>query len=575
MTFTEALIIIINFAGALAVFLFGMKLMSEGLQKFAGDKMRSVMGKVTGSPVRGILTGAAVTTAIQSSSATTVMVVSFVNAGLLSLAGAVAVIMGANIGTTVTAWIITLFGLGEGGGAFSLPMLLGALALIFMFAKKDKLKYIGEFLIGLAMLLLGMNLLQQAMPNLEQYPEFLEALARLSDYGFWSILIFVVIGALLTCLVQASAAMMAITLVMCYNGWIGLDAAVALVMGQNIGTTITANLAAMVANTNGKRAARAHLVFNIIGVIITLIVFRPVLNLIANMTEGMMGSNPYTAVNAAGYDPNAIPLALSIFHTFFNVVNTIILVWFIPLIIRIVNWMVKDKPEDEEYTFKLAYIGHTFTNTAELNLEAAKKEIENFSKRVLRMYTFLPGLRTAKDDEEFNSVVERIEKYEEITDRMEMEIAKYLTRIAEGDLSQQGSQRISSMLRIVDNLESIGDTVYQIAMTRKNKRETAVHFDQHLNDNLDEMTKLVQQSLNVMDENLRGDYADINLEVANEVEQSINSYRDKLRIEHLNALKDGTYNFSIGNAYSGLYALYEKLGDYVINVSEAIAVKFK
>ncbi|MCQ2261147.1 MAG: Na/Pi cotransporter family protein [Bacteroidales bacterium] len=575
MTFTEALIIIINFAGALAVFLFGMKLMSEGLQKFAGDKMRSVMGKVTGSPVRGILTGAAVTTAIQSSSATTVMVVSFVNAGLLSLAGAVAVIMGANIGTTVTAWIITLFGLGEGGGAFSLPMLLGALALIFMFAKKDKLKYIGEFLIGLAMLLLGMNLLQQAMPNLEQYPEFLEALARLSDYGFWSILIFVVIGALLTCLVQASAAMMAITLVMCYNGWIGLDAAVALVMGQNIGTTITANLAAMVANTNGKRAARAHLVFNIIGVIITLIVFRPVLNLIANMTEGMMGSNPYTAVNAAGYDPNAIPLTLSIFHTFFNVVNTIILVWFIPLIIRIVNWMVKDKPEDEEYTFKLAYIGHTFTNTAELNLEAAKKEIENFSKRVLRMYTFLPGLRTAKDDEEFNSVVERIEKYEEITDRMEMEIAKYLTRIAEGDLSQQGSQRISSMLRIVDNLESIGDTVYQIAMTRKNKRETAVHFDQHLNDNLDEMTKLVQQSLNVMDENLRGDYADINLEVANEVEQSINSYRDKLRIEHLNALKDGTYNFSIGNAYSGLYALYEKLGDYVINVSEAIAVKFK
>ena len=575
MTLTEALIIIINFAGALAVFLFGMKLMSEGLQKFAGDKMRSVMGKVTGSPVRGILTGAAVTTAIQSSSATTVMVVSFVNAGLLSLAGAVAVIMGANIGTTVTAWIITLFGLGEGSGTFSLPMLLGALALIFMFAKKDKLKYIGEFLIGLAMLLLGMSLLQQAMPNLEEYPEFLEALARLSAYGFGSVMLFVVIGALLTCLVQASAAMMAITLVMCYNGWIGFDAAVALVMGQNIGTTITANLAAMVANTNGKRAARAHLVFNIIGVIITLIVFRPVLNLIANMTTSMMGSSPYTAVGAAGYDPNAIPMALSLFHTFFNVVNTLILAWFIPLIIKIVNWMVKEKPEDEEYVFKLAYIGHTFTNTAELNLEAAKKEIENFSKRVLRMYTFLPGLRTAKDDEEFNSIVERIEKYEEITDRMEMEIAKYLTRVAEGDLSLQGSQRISSMLRIVDNLESIGDTVYQIAMTRKNKRETAVHFDQHLNDNLDKMTQLVQRSLDVMDENLKNDYSDINLTAANAAEADINSYRDELRIENLDALKKGTYNFAIGNAYSGLYALYEKLGDYVINVSEAIAVKFK
>lgn len=575
MTFTEALIIIINFAGALAVFLFGMKLMSEGLQKFAGDKMRSVMGKVTGSPVRGILTGAAVTTAIQSSSATTVMVVSFVNAGLLSLAGAVAVIMGANIGTTVTAWIITLFGLGEGSGAFSLPMLLGALALIFMFAKKDKLKYIGEFLIGLAMLLLGMNLLQQAMPNLEQYPEFLAALARLSAYGFGSVMLFVVIGALLTCLVQASAAMMAITLVMCYNGWIGFDAAVALVMGQNIGTTITANLAAMVANTNGKRAARAHLVFNVIGVIITLIVFRPVLNLIANITTGMMGSSPYTAVGAADYDPNAIPMALSLFHTFFNVVNTLILAWFIPMIIKIVNWMVKEKPEDEEYVFKLAYIGHTFTNTAELNLEAAKKEIENFSKRVLRMYTFLPQLRTAKDDEEFNGIVERIEKYEEITDRMEMEIAKYLTRVAEGDLSQQGSQRISSMLRIVDNLESIGDTVYQIAMTRKNKRETAVHFVQHLNDNLDKMTQLVQRSLDVMNTNLENDYSDIDLTAANAAEADINSYRDELRIENLDALKKGTYNFAIGNAYSGLYALYEKLGDYVINVSEAIAVKFK
>ena len=575
MTFTEALLIIINFAGALAVFLFGMKLMSEGLQKFAGNKMRSVMGKVTGSPVRGILTGAAVTTAIQSSSATTVMVVSFVNAGLLSLAGAVAVIMGANIGTTVTAWIITLFGLGEGEGAFSLPLLLGAISLVFMFAKKDKLKSIGEFVIGLALLLFGMNLLQGAMPNLEEYPEFLEALARLSGYGFGSVIIFVLIGAALTCLVQASAAMMAITLVMCYNGWIGFDAAVALVMGQNIGTTITANLAAMVANTNGKRAARAHLVFNIIGVIFTLIVFRPVLNLIANMTTGMVGSNPYTAVGAEGYSPNAIPMALSVFHTFFNVVNTIILAWFIPVILKIVNWMVKDKPEDEEYVFKLAYIGGGWMSTAELNMEAAKKEIENFSKRVVRMYTFLPQLRTAKDDEEFNAVVERIEKYEEITDRMEMEIAKYLTKIAEGDLSQQGSQRISEMLRVVDNLESIGDSIYQIAMTRKNKRATAVHFDEHLNDNLEKMTELVQRSLSVMDANLNADYDKIDLAAATEAEHEINIFRDKLRLEHLDALKNGTYDFAIGNAYSGLYALYEKLGDYVINVSEAIAVKFK
>ena len=575
MGFTDILIIVINFAGAVAVFLFGMKLMSEGLQKFAGNKLRLAMGKMTGSTTRGIVTGAAVTTLIQSSSATTVMVVSFVNAGLLSLAGAVAVIMGANIGTTVTAWLITLLGLGESGGAFSLPMLFGAIALAFLFSKRDRLKSIGEFVIGLALLLVGMGFLQQAMPNLEQYPDALEALATLSGYGFWSILIFVVVGALLTCIVQASAAVMAITLVMCYNGWIGFDAAVALVMGQNIGTTITANLAAMVANTNGKRAARAHLVFNVVGVILTLIVFRPVLNLIADMTVGLTGSNPYTAVGAEGYKPTAIPMALSLFHTFFNVVNTLILAWFIPVIIRIVEWMVKEEPEDEEYTYRLKYIGGSWTNTPELNIQAAEREIAEFSKRVLRMYTFLPALRTAKDDDEFDATEKRIEKYEEITDRMEMEISQFLTHISEGDMSHEGSQRISAMLCVVDNLESMGDTIYQIAATRKNKREAAVHFDQHLNDNLEQMTRLVQHALDIMNDNLNGDYNRIDLTDATAAETEINQFRDQLREEHLNALKKGKYDFAIGNAYSSLYALYEKLGDFVINVSEALTIKFK
>ena len=575
MSFTEVLTIVINFAGALAVFLFGMKLMSDGLQKFAGNKMRFVMGKVTGSPLSGILTGAAVTTLIQSSSATTVMVVSFVNAGLLSLAGAVAVIMGANIGTTVTAWIITLAGLGEGSGTFSLPMALGAVALLFMFSKRDRMKSIGEFVIGLALLLVGMGLLQQAMPNLEEYPDALEALARLSAYGFWSILIFIVVGALLTCVVQASAAIMAITLVMCYNGWIGMDAAVALVMGQNIGTTITANLAAMVANTSGKRAARAHLVFNVIGVLLTLVVFRPVLDLIAEMTVGLTGSNPYTAVGAEGYSPTAIPMALSLFHTFFNVVNTAVLAWFIPGIVKLVEWLVKEPPEEDEYVYKLKYIGGRWMNTPELNMQAAEREIAEFSKRILRMYSFLPGLRTAKDDEEFEQVEERISKYEEIADRMEMEISQFLTRISEGDLSHEGSQRISAMLCVVDNLESMGDTIYQIAVTRKNKREAAVHFDQHLNDNLEEMTQAVQLSLDIMNNNLNTDYDHIDLSAATNAEEAVNVLRDRLREEHLNALKKGVYDFSIGNAYSSLYALYEKLGDFVINVSEALTVKYK
>ena len=570
MNYWNILVIILNFAGALGIFLFGMKLMSEGLQKFAGNGMRRILGKITDNPVTGILTGTLVTVAIQSSSATTVMVVSFVNAGMLSLAGAVAVIMGANIGTTVTAWLITLLGLGESGGAFSFPLFAVAIALFFMFSKKDKLKSFSEFIIGFALLLLGMEFLQGAMPNLEEYPDFLAALGSMSGHGFLSILLFIAIGTALTCLVQASAAMMAITLVMCYKGWIGLDVAVALVMGQNIGTTITANLAAMVANASGKKAARAHLVFNILGVIFTLIVFRPVMQLIARLTAGMMGSDPYTAVGAAGYDPAAIPLALSLFHTFFNVSNTCIQVWFIPQIIRIVNWMVKTKPEDEEDEFRLAYISRGWTNTAELNIQSAKKEIEDFSKRVLRMYTFLPGLRTAKDEDEFNRIFRRIEKYEGITDRMEIEIARFLTRISEGGVSQEGSQHISSMLRIIDNLESVGDTIYQIAATRKNKREAAVHFDQHLNDNLEHITSLVQSTLYIMDANLHQDYTEVRLDEAYTAEEAVNSYRNRLRAEHLEALKHNRYDYAIGTAYSGLYALYEKLADYVINVSEAI-----
>jgi len=569
MSTSDIIFIIINLAGALAVFLFAMKLMSEGLQKIAGSKMRAVLKRITGNPISGILTGTVVTAAIQSSSATTVMVVGFVNAGLLSLGGAVAVIMGANIGTTVTAWIITLFGLGGGSGGFNLPMFLAAVSLFFIFANRDKMKSLGQTIIGLALLLVGMELLQEPMAGLDQYPGFLNALGTLSGFGFWSILLFIVIGALLTCLVQASAAMMAITLVMCYNGWIGFDVAVALVMGQNIGTTITANLAALVANTAGKKAARAHLVFNVVGVLITLIVFSPLMHFIALLTQNMTGCSPYTAVTDPAYNHESVPLAISLFHTIFNVGNTIILAFFIPQILKVVDWMVKTKEEENEDEFRLTYIENNWLSTAELNLQSAKSEIEEFSKRVLRMYTFLPGLRTAKKDEEFNSIMERVEKYEEITDRMELELTKFLTRVGSGDLSQHTSARVSSMLRIIDNLESIGDSIYQIAMTRKNKREDAVHFDSGLNANLATMSELVQKALNVMDANLH-DYDHVDLDAAYAAEHEINNFRDRLRTQHLDALKLGVYDYAIGNAYSTLYAQYEKLGDYVINVSEAI-----
>lgn len=551
MKVTEILIIIINFAGSLAVFLFAMKLMSEGLQKAAGSKMRAVLGKMTGRPLNGILTGMGVTAAIQSSSATTVMVVSFVNAGLLSLGGAVAVIMGANIGTTVTAWIITLLGLGEGSGYFSLPLVIAAVSFVFMFAKRDKMKSVGQTIIGLSLLLVGMSLLQSAMPDLEKYPSLLQGIASLSGYGFWSVLLFVAIGAGLTCIVQASAAMMAITLVMCYNGWMGLDMAIALVMGQNIGTTITANLAAMVAGTAGKRAARAHLVFNVVGVVVTLICFRPIVGLIQHVF------------------PTDLPMAISLFHTIFNVGNTLLLVWFIPQIIWLVERMVPE-PQDEkdEDVFRLTYISAGPVNTAELNLQSAKREIMLFSKQVLRMYALLPELRTVHNEKEMDSVVARIERYERLTDRMDMELTKYLVAIGGGSISGHGSERIGSMLRICDNLESIGDSILQIALTRKNKYTDAVHFNDSQNANLAEMSALVENALMVMDANLV-DYDHADIAAANAAEHEVNACRDRLRASHLEALKLGQYGYEVGNAYSSLYAQYEKLADYVINVSEA------
>ena len=551
------LLIIINFTGALAVFLFAMKMMSEGLQKVAGSKMRAVLGKMTGRPLSGILTGTAVTAAIQSSSATTVMVVSFVNAGLLSLGGAIAVIMGANIGTTVTAWIITLLGLGGSSGYFDLPLLIAAASLAFFFMKRDKMHSIGQTIIGLALLLVGMRCLQNAMPDLGNYPSLLQGIASLSGYGFWSVILFVAIGAVLTCMVQASAATMAITLLMLHNGWIGLDVAIALVMGENIGTTITANIAALVAGVAGKRAARAHLVFNIIGVTLTLILFHPIL-----------------AVVKAVFPDNA-PMALSLFHTMFNVLNVGVQSWFIPQIEWIVTHLVPEKKvEKESDDYRLTYISRGPVDTAELNLQSAKKELQLFSKQVLRMYALLPELRTVKNAKEMDAVVKRIAQYEQLTDRMDMEINKFLVAVGGGSISGHGSQRISTMLRISDNLESIGDSIYQIALTRKIKYSDAVHFNESQNTNLAEMSALVENALLVMDGNLVNyDHADIR--AAEDAEREVNACRDRLREEHLDAIKHNRYGYEVGNVYSSLFAQYEKLADFVINVSESIDPSFK
>ncbi|KWW29843.1 MAG: phosphate:Na+ symporter [bacterium P3] len=563
MSFGEILLVLLNLAGALAVFLFAMKLMSEGLQKFAGSRLRHILSRITGRPLSGILAGAGITAAIQSSTATTVMVVGFAGAGLLTLGGAVAVVMGANIGTTITAWIIALFGLNTGGAegavSFSLPMLLATASLFFIFSNKNKMQYLGQTIIGLALLLVGMELLEHVIPQLDE--QVVHTISTWSHWGFWSVLLFIVVGAVLTIILQTSAAMTAVILLMASQGWIEFPMALALVMGQNLGTTLTAQVVAMTTGTTGKRAARAHLVFNVAGVLICLILFYPICNGIMSMTG--ITDNLSDPLNQQRY-----PLAITIFHTLFNVVTTVVLAFFIPQIVRVVEWMVPEKQEGEE-EFRLTYIEPAMLSTAELNLQSAKSEIEEFSKRVLRMYTFLPGLRTAGSEEEFDAIMDRVAKYEGITDRMELELTKFLTRVGSGDVSQHASERIGTMLRIIDNLESIGDTIYQIAMTRKSKREDAVHFDKHLNDNLDHMTELVQHALDVMDSNLH-DYDHVDLDAVYAAEHEINAYRDRLRAEHLDALKHGAYNYAIGNAYSSLYALYEKLGDYVINVTEAI-----
>lgn len=554
----ETLLDVLNFVGALGLFLFGMKLMSDSLQKLAGDKMRGVLSKMTSNRFSGVLTGAGITTLIQSSSATTVMVVSFVNAGLLKLSGAIAVIMGANIGTTVTAWIISLLGF-----EFNINMLVyPAIAVAAPFLFIEKRKSVGEFLIGFALLFMGLEALKGGVPDftLPQYSGVLEFIASLSGYGYLSILLFVLIGTILTVVVQSSSAMMAITLVMCAKGLIGFEVAAALVLGENIGTTITANMAAMMANATAKRAARAHLMFNVIGVVWMLVLFYPFLYLISWIVEPNGGNGIHLAALS-------IPVALSLFHSIFNIINTSVLVWFIPSIERIVSKIV---PINEEEDFRLKFIPTGFMAASELNIEPAKKEIESFSKRVLRMYNFIPELFEEKDEKKFEQLMSRTRKYEEITDRMELEIANYLTRVSENELSISASHEVSAMLRIVDNLESIGDSVFQLSIAIDSKNKQNISFTDEMNSKLGKMFSLVREAVVEMNANLLENYNNVNITKAKELESKINTYRDELRAEHTEAVKNNEYSYQTGICYSNLYAQCEKLADFAINVTEAI-----
>ena len=543
--------------GSLGLFLYGMKIMSEGLQKVAGDRLRSILTAMTTNRVTGVLTGVLITALIQSSSATTVMVVSFVNAGLLTLAESISVIMGANIGTTVTAWIISIFGFKVDMAAFALPLL--AIALPLIFSGKSNRKSVGEFIFGFSFLFMGLSYLKANAPDLNANPEMLAFVQNYTDMGFFSILLFLFIGTILTMIVQASAATMAITLIMCANGWISLELGAALVLGENIGTTITANLAALTANTQAKRAALAHFVFNVFGVIWVLIIFHPFMQLVNwGVDTFFQTSNPEVAIS----------YKLSAFHSIFNICNVCILIWGVKLIERTVCALIHPKEEDEEP--RLRFITGGMLSTAELSILQARKEIHLFAERTHRMFGMVQDLLHTEKDDDFNKLFSRIEKYENISDNMELEIANYLNQVSEGRLSSESKLQIRAMLREVTEIESIGDSCYNLARTINRKRQTNQDFTEKQYEHIHFMMKLTNDALAQMIVVVeKPEHQSIDINKSFNIENEINNYRNQLKNQNILDVNNKEYDYQMGVYYMDIIAECEKLGDYIVNVVEA------
>ena len=548
--------------GSLGLFLYGMKIMSEGLQKFAGDSLRRILTAMTTNRVTGVLTGVLITALIQSSSATTVMVVSFVNAGLLTLTQSIGVIMGANIGTTVTAWLISALGFKVDIAAFSLPLL--AFGIPLLFSGKSSRKSVGEFIFGFSFLFMGLQALKANAPDLGANPEMLAFVQNYADMGFFSIILVLFIGAILTMIVQASAATMAITLIMCANGWIDYQLGVALVLGENIGTTITANLAALTGNTQARRAALAHLAFNIFGVIWVLILFYPFTNAVSwFVTNVMRISDPSVAVS----------FKLAAFHTAFNISNTFVMIWFVGLIEKTVCFLIKGKKdEDEEY--RLRYITGGMLSTAELSILQARKEITLFAERTGRMLDMVKALFYEKNEDAFLKTYSRVEKYESISDRMEIEIANYLTCVAEGRLSSEGKEEIRIMLRAVSEIESIADSCNNMARSIKRRNEFKSIFTDEQNHNVDQMLALTEKALHRMIEILKkSELVRDDVNPSYNIENEINNYRNQLKIHNVEDINNKKYQYQDGVYYMDIIGEAEKLGDYVLNVVQAVIEK--
>ena len=573
--------------GGLAMFLYGMALMSEGLQKSAGDRLRAFMAKMTSNAFKRVLTGTVVTCLVQSSSATTIMVVSFVNAGLLTLGNAIGVIMGANIGTTLTAWITSL-GFSVNIALFAVPMM--GVGFVLHSSKKATMKNIGQFLMGFAIMYVGLTFMKDCSNAIlgEYQTGMMNFFGSINGFGFWSILLFLVAGAVLTIVLQASSATMAITMLLAASGLIDFKLAVAMVLGENIGTTITANIAAAVAHPSAKRAARAHTIFNIVGVIWVLCIFGPIVKLICMiMTElgfqdPMTASAELAAIAKSGETVDAAVMSnlkdsllygIAMLHTLFNVTNTLVLIWFTPLIEKAVVWLVKE-PKGESEKYRLKYISGGPLHTAELSLQEAKLELIHFAEICRNGFTYVREAINEQDKEKFDDLNDKLIKYEEITDRIEYEIATYLNEVSKNEISYEATERIKAMYKIIGEMESLGDSGESIGRILKRKEAHGKVFDKTILDRLNKMCDLIIKAYDVMIENLKNENLR-DISNAQNCEYNINECRNHLREEHIVNIESDSYNYLTGVYYMDVLAELEKIGDFLINISQAVVGKYE
>lgn len=557
---------IITLIGSVAMLMYGMKVMSEGLQKMAGSKLSNILGTMTTNRFSGVLTGAGITAAVQSSTATTVMTVSFVSAGILSLAQAISVIMGANIGTTFTAWIMVL-----GGGSFKMefvvyPLIVMAIALIY--SKKNA--NLGDFLIGLALMLLGLLTLKTNAMNmhLDKIPAVQNFFDATSSWGYGSYFLYLLVGGILTFAVQSSAAIMAITMTLCSVGVLPIDMGISLVLGENIGTTITSNIVALSASVQARRAAMAHLVFNLFGVIWVLIVFRPFVGIVCDLWDVPFSPGVRPEVGIA---PEKLSAILATFHTLFNVLNTCVLIGFIKYLEKLVIWILPSKPEQKDTDSQLRFISGGLMSTSELSILQAWKEVHVFAVRTQRMIGMVHDLYYENDVAQFTKIFSRIEKYEGICDRMEYEIAQYLNQVADGRLSDQSKHEVHKMLRIVSELESVGDANYNLSRYIRHKHENNVKYTEYQDKNVEMMMYLVSGAEAKMVEALeRVNISDDEFHEMTNMENEINNFRDELKMQNMQNITEKLYDYSVGVNYMDIVLELEKMGDYIINVDEAV-----